>query len=48
MQAYQYQKKGLALIFLAKKFFVLKVGDRVPTVTEMINESELSRGTIQA
>ena len=48
MQAYQYQKKGLALIFLARKFFVLKVGDRVPTVTEMINESELSRGTIQA
>ncbi|KRK12474.1 transcriptional regulator [Lacticaseibacillus zeae DSM 20178 = KCTC 3804] len=48
MRAYQYQKKGLALIFLAKKFFVLKVGDRIPTVTEMINESGLSRGTIQA
>lgn len=48
MKAAQYRKKGLALMFLAKKFFLLKTGDRVSTIDELCNESDLSRGTMQS
>lgn len=47
MKKFQYQKKGLALMFLAKKFLVLRVNNRIPTVDQLCTESGLSRGTIQ-
>lgn len=47
MKKFQYQKKGLALMFLAKKFLVLRVNERIPTVDQLCADSGLSRGTIQ-
>lgn len=47
MKAAQYRKKGIALMYLAKKFFLINRGDRVPTVDEFCAESGLSRGTVQ-
>lgn len=48
MKISQYRKKGIALIFLAKKFYLLTIGDRVPTVSELCEEIQMSRGTIQS
>lgn len=47
MKETQYQKKGIALIYLAKKFFTLSVGDRVPTIDELCLDTNTSRGTMQ-
>ncbi|KRK95585.1 GntR family transcriptional regulator YhfZ [Companilactobacillus futsaii] len=47
MKEAQFQKKGIALIYLAKKFFTLSVGDRVPTVDELCKDTNTSRGTMQ-
>jgi len=47
MKETQYQKKGIALIYLAKKFFTLSVGDRIPTVDVLCVETDKSRGTMQ-
>ncbi|PMD72171.1 GntR family transcriptional regulator YhfZ [Companilactobacillus nuruki] len=43
-----YQKKGIALIYLAKKFFTLSIGDRIPTVDELCIDTNTSRGTMQS
>lgn len=48
MREIQYQKKGIALIYLAKKFFTLGVGDKIPTVDELCSETNTSRGTMQS
>ncbi|APX71411.1 GntR family transcriptional regulator [Companilactobacillus allii] len=48
MKETQYQKKGIALIYLAKKFFTLGIGDKVPTVDELCLETNTSRGTMQS
>ncbi|MFC6176693.1 GntR family transcriptional regulator YhfZ [Companilactobacillus huachuanensis] len=47
MREIQYQKKGIALIYLAKKFFTLGIGDKIPTVDELCSETNTSRGTMQ-
>ena len=44
----QYRMRGLALMFLAKKYFLLDSGDRVPTVEEFCRESNISQGTLQS
>lgn len=43
-----YQKKGIALIYLAKKFFTLSIGNRIPTVDELCIDTNTSRGTMQS
>ncbi|MCI1857511.1 MAG: GntR family transcriptional regulator [Sporolactobacillus sp.] len=47
MKKNQYQKKGIALIYLAKKFFTFSVGNQLPTIDQICQESNISRGTIQ-
>lgn len=47
LQAEQYKTRGLALTFLAKKYFLLEPNDRVPTVEEFCKESNISQGTMQ-
>lgn len=47
MKETQYQKKGIALVYLAKKFFTLEVGDRIPTIDELCEDTNTSRGTMQ-
>lgn len=41
------QKVGIATTKLACKFFALEMWDRIPTVEELANEIDTSRGTIQ-
>lgn len=48
MKETQYQKKGIALIYLAKKFFTLGIGDKIPTVDELCMDTNTSRGTMQS
>ncbi|KRO00107.1 GntR family transcriptional regulator YhfZ [Companilactobacillus kimchiensis] len=48
MKETQYQKKGIALIYLAKKFFTLGIGDKIPTVDELCSDTNTSRGTMQS
>lgn len=40
--------RGLALTFLAKKYFLLEAGEKAPTVEELCQESKISQGTMQA
>lgn len=48
LQAEQYKMRGLALTFLAKKYFLLEPSDRVPTVEEFCKEANMSQGTMQS
>lgn len=48
MQSEQYKMRGLALTFLAKKYFLLEPSDRVPTVEDFCKEANISQGTMQA
>ncbi|RYL96224.1 GntR family transcriptional regulator [Sporolactobacillus sp. THM7-7] len=44
----QYRKQGLALIYLAKKLFACNIGSKLDTIDSIAENSEFSRGTIQA
>lgn len=48
LQATQYKMRGLALTFLAKKYFLMEPNDRVPTVEDFCKEANMSQGTMQA
>ena len=41
-------KNGLAVLSLAKALIKYKVGDRTPTVTELSEKLNISRGTAQS
>ena len=41
-------KNGLAVLSLAKAFLRYRVGDRTPTVTELSERLNISRGTAQS
>lgn len=47
MQKILYSKNGLSTKKLANLLLAYKEGDRIPTVTELNNEIQLARGTVQ-
>lgn len=47
MRSEQFRKKGIALMQISKMFFLLQKGNRAPTIDELCEELDLSRGTIQ-
>ncbi|KAA9243626.1 GntR family transcriptional regulator [Lactobacillus mulieris] len=47
MISQQMRMLGLALMFLAKKYFIMRPHDRVPTVQELSKEAGISLGTMQ-
>ncbi len=42
-----YQKTGMAIEYIANELYILKKGDRMPSISDFQKQFSISRGTVQ-